>query len=248
MIQQSKIRLNIGNDMFIKDIQLWKIKDSDSMSFSEGSNKELLEYEGLLCGTIDMRKLPLWIKRGEEYRCLSNSSTTQAFFKSKLLKKKDVYRAIVVKILSQNLPSKTVIFYRELSNDCFHIKCSTITFEIKKQLDANLSFEKLSLSKKRENIDVIVARHKLRRVQSNFKLKKTVQSSDHKRIFSNRLSQCILGGLRLRNVLHQHEQLYKMTYQASEFTFREELNQCANITVEEIQECVETLLKLFTKS
>ncbi|AET39138.1 Sld7p Ecym_4057 [Eremothecium cymbalariae DBVPG len=99
------------------------------------------------------------------------------------------------------------------------------------------------------HIDTVIHRTQLKRTQSSIKLHSLLRKNDHKQQFVSRLSQCILGGLRLRNIPHpQYEKLYKMTYGASEFSFRNELATQQEITFEQIQNCVEILLKLFTRS
>lgn len=84
---------------------------------------------------------------------------------------------------------------------------------------------------------------------------RNVHINDKRLQFNETLSKLILG-LRLRgisNSITDYQKLYKITFDAAEFTHRDELKRISmgsgeEVSFESLQETVETLLKLFTKS
>lgn len=240
------LKVDVGHGTNIRDVQLW--------DESGKSAKSVGEIRGKVVGTIDLSKLPLWICKSSIYTCYTTSSTTQAYFKAKLLKKRHHNRGIIVEIHPTKTSTEHLVFRKELfSPTKFRIQCFTLDISLKRQLDTLISQRQQTAHsvRKDHSIDAILAKNQKMRADNTNRIAKNVQASDFKQQFVSTLSRCILSGLRLRCIEQKHDflPLYKATFSAAEFAFREELKAAKEpITFEQVQEVVETLLKLFTKS
>lgn len=244
------LRLDLGNGTKIKDVQVWDLN-------ADKQQKEQT-FDCKILGSVDMKRLPLWVELPNEYVCYSASSTTTSYFRSKLLQKQYPDRGLVAEVLGESATSEYMIFYSEIIDVARpQIKTSKIDISIKRKLDNQLLQEETpraqsAILSKDQSIDAIVAKKLLRRTQSTSRISKHVQMTDYKRKFVSTLSNCILSGLRLRGIPERQadfQQLYKMTYSTAEFAFRDELKEAKSpIYFEQVQEAVELILKLFTKS
>lgn len=248
--KSSVLKVDVGHGTVIRDVQLWR-------NFEDNEPDPTLEFkECEVIGMIDMRKLPLWIDHGERHRCYTTSQTAFNYFKAKLMRQRHRNRGILCKSKGNSGIKKFKVFYRKLQTDSgasFQIESSSLSLETKYLFDEQLKLRSnssfMATLPTRHSIDLILEKSKQKRIQKNSSLNKKVEQSDYKRNFNSMLSQCILSGLRLRNVPQtQCEKLYKMTFQASEFTFRNELKCVEPVSFVGIQDCVETLLKLFTRT
>lgn len=232
-------------DIVIRDVQLWSkdaVKDSDSVSVVKG---RFLQYVAL-----DM--LPLWLE-SEELYCYTSSKITVSYFNSKLTNSK---KGIVICTTNDNnfanVKNEFYVLYR-IDNS---VRCFRFNYDLKQRIDSMIHNERRDSSSKNKNIDDIIRKSQIRLKVANTKVTKNVQINDKKLQFNETLSRLILGGLRLRGIPNTQvafQKLYKMTFEAAEFTHRNDLQLLANgstteIPFETLQETVEILLKLFTKS
>lgn len=248
------LKLDVGLGTVIRDVQLWSKTDADSTTNSTASSTGSSAVTTGLCevvGMINVSKLPLWLDTSAAYHCFSTSETTFNYFRAKLMRQRHRNRGILCKLLKPRDSVQYLLFYKRLHTDAnasFEIECVAVSFATKHLLD-NLLQPAAAVAAPLKSIDSILEKNKRQRLQKNASLNKQVLLNDHRQHFVSMLSQCILSGLRLRNVSQsQYEKLYKMTYQACEFAFRNELKLTQTITFESVQECVETLLRLFTKT
>ncbi|CDO91760.1 unnamed protein product [Kluyveromyces dobzhanskii CBS 2104] len=256
------LRLYVGHKTVIRDVQLWR---------------EVAENEGPIAvknclaevvGIIDAEKLPFWVDKGRKHHCFTTSETSFNYFKAKLMRQRHRNRGMVCKVTGSQGSGKDQVeyflFYRRLRTDLnavFEIESTVIHLSTKRELDGKLlplaagnresppMDDALAPSTATRSIEYILEKNKQQRILRSNSLNQQVLLNDQRRQFVSLLSQCILSGLRLRGVPQtQYEKLYKMTYKASEFAFRNELKQTNPIGFESIQDCVETLLRLFTKT
>ena len=239
--------------MIIRDVQLW-----GNMTLRRILNPE---WSGHFIQYVDMGKLPFWIrsKYMNTYRCYSTSGTTQAYFKSKL---RNANRGIVIELFDKidqqsKEPTYLIIFRKNTELNCLQVDLT-----IKHELDAQVSKLKQEIGKTRASvskegsIDIIIRQAQQRKIGTKTKVYRNVHINDKRLHFNETLSKLILGGLRLRgilNVVPDFQKLYKITFDAAEFAHRDELKRISmgsgeEISFESLQETVETLLKLFTKS
>ncbi|CUS24801.1 LAQU0S20e00188g1_1 [Lachancea quebecensis] len=235
------LTLDVGNGVVIQDVQLWG-----------NSAETLLPKKGKarVVAHVDTRKLPLWVRSRDIFTCFSSSSTTAAYFRAKLLKDRHAHRGIVVEVGKLYL----VFFKSERSPSTFQIECVRLDLALKRKFDTQLlqASTVSSQSLMSPHIDDIVAKQSLARAESSLRISRHVQVADYRRHFSSTASSCILGGLRLRGIRESetdYHKIYKTAYLAVEFAFRNELsNAHPPISFEQVQETVETLLKVFTRS
>ncbi|QEU62433.1 Sld7 [Kluyveromyces lactis] len=252
------LRLNVGHNTVIRDVQLWReFEDGDGQIAVKNCLAEVV-------GMVNIDKLPFWLDRGQRYQCFTTSETSVNYFRAKLMRQRHRNRGIVCKVTGSQVLTKEqfeyFLFYKRLKTDInasFEIESMVLHLSTKHELDKKLiplSVDELqsvvpSNSGATRSIESILEKNKRQRILKSNSLNKQVLLNDQQQQFVSLLSQCILSGLRLRGVPRtQHEKLYKMTYKASEFAFREELGETEPISFESIQDCVETLLKLFTKT
>ncbi|EJS41680.1 YOR060C [Saccharomyces arboricola H-6] len=239
--------------LVIRDVQLW----GNQLVV----NNPIPEWRGQFVQYVDLGKLPLWIrsKDMDTYRCYSTSATTQAYFKTKL---KNANRAIVLeltdKIDQQSQEPVYLIIFRENSE----LYSFRVDLTMKHEFDNQVFKLKQETGKvrpsvsKEGSIDIIIQQSQQRKIGTKTKVYRNVHINDKRLQFNETLSKLILGGLRLRgipNFTTDSQRLYKMTFDAAEFTHRDELKRISvgsgeEVSFELLQETVETLLKLFTKS
>ncbi|AGO12677.1 AaceriADR203Cp [[Ashbya] aceris (nom. inval.)] len=234
-----ELRLAVGRGIVLRDVQLWQRRGTSAPRPASHAG-----LTGRLLQAISLDRLPAWAGRSNSYRCFSGSTTTRAFFAAKLLRRRHRARGLVVELAPTRASKEYLVFHKELGEDShFRLCCFTLDLSRKHALDAVL---KPVLPAAR--IDTLVLRSNARRRAAENR-QDTANTSDARQRFVARLSQCILGGLRLRAVPQaRYEKLYRAVFQASEFTFRDELAAAADVPFEALQDCVETLLKLFTRS
>ena len=119
-----------------------------------------------------------------------------------------------------------------------------------------------SVNSKEKTIDKILKQSRTKRAQTSNKVKRNLMVNDRRLQFNETLSRLILSGLRLRGIPNTKggfQKLYRMTFQSAEFAHRDALQAMmredyhnhgqatATVSFEELQESVETLLRLFTK-
>ncbi|CAL9729625.1 mitochondrial morphogenesis protein Sld7p [Monosporozyma unispora] len=215
-----------NNKILIRDIQLWNEDNTKETSHNKDESSKTnstitINWNGKCLSYVSVKKLPLWIYDRDQlvpWRCYTGSSKTWSYFNIKL---KRLNRALIAEIY----PSKTdnnmlVLFYVDSDS----IRC------------------RLLCNKSKYEIDKIIT-NKAKKPQSP--VNKKVQ-------FNDTLSKLILTGLRLRDIPNTNPgftKLYKITFQAAEFTHRDDVKRCNyQVPFETLQQTVETLLKLFTKT
>ncbi|CCF60484.1 hypothetical protein KAFR_0K01300 [Kazachstania africana CBS 2517] len=248
------LSFNLGerrNSITIRDVQLWKdVADRATRGAPKKMKGKFMQY-------VDLAKLPIWVKDESEMLCYSTSSTTVGYFTSKL---KDENRGIVVNIAKNGNEDPSLEFaviYRDVDT----IKCFALDTRRKMMIDARIS--NIVKQQNTVNFDDIIEQSHRRKIEASNKVQKSVQINDKRLQFNETLSRLILGGLRLRGIPNTQigfQKLFKMTFQAAEFAHREELKTIAlspgasppsednNLLFERLQETVETLLTLFTRS
>ncbi|EHN00271.1 YOR060C-like protein [Saccharomyces cerevisiae x Saccharomyces kudriavzevii VIN7] len=237
----------------IRDVQLWGNQPVVS--------KSIPEWRGQFVRYVDLGKLPLWIrfKDMNTCRCYSTSATTQAYFKTKL---RNASRGIVIELTDRidqrSQESVYLVIYRENAE----LNCFQIDLTMKHEFDNQVSKLKQEIGKTRASvskegsIDIIIQQSQQRKIGTKTKVYRNVHINDKRLLFSETLSKLILGGLRLRGIPNStadFQKLYKTTFDAAECTHRDELKRISmgsgeDVSFESLQETVETLLKLFTKS
>ncbi|CAI6770516.1 BFH_HP2_G0049120.mRNA.1.CDS.1 [Saccharomyces cerevisiae] len=239
--------------LVIRDIQLWSNRPTASKSTSE-LRGQFIQY-------VDLAKLPLWVRSTNmnTYRCYSTSATAQAYFKSKL---RNANRGIVIELSDKvdqrsQEPAYLIIFRENTELNCFQVDLT-----MKHEFDGQVTKLKQEIGKTRASvskegsIDIIIQQSQQRKIGTKTNVYRNVHINDKRLQFNETLSKLILGGLRLRgisNSITDYQKLYKITFDAAEFTHRDELKRISmgsgeEVSFESLQETVETLLKLFTKS
>ncbi|QHS76171.1 Sld7p [Saccharomyces paradoxus] len=239
--------------LVIRDVQLWSNRPMAS--------KSTPEWRGQFIQYVDLGKLPLWIRTKDmnTYRCYSTSATAQAYFKSKL---RNANRGIVIELADKidqrsREPAYLIIFRENTELNCFQVDLT-----MKHEFDSQVSKMKQEIGKTRPSvskegsIDIIIQQSQQRKIGTKTKVYRNVQINDKRLQFNETLSKLILGGLRLRGIPNsttEFQKLYKVTFDAAEFTHRDELRRISmgsgeEVSFESLQETVEALLKLFTKS
>ncbi|CCC70937.1 hypothetical protein NCAS_0G00500 [Naumovozyma castellii] len=238
------LRIGLGlkhNGIKLRDVQLWR--DEQTMNNGNQGEKEIT-LKGEFISYIDLRKVPLWLMlpatMKEKNFCFTNSTTTLAYFNSKLRYR---HRGIIIELADGNGDDKFIVMYKDQNNVrwfCFNIK-------LKENIDAQIR-EKYKLNDdgddKKKGIDTAIRQSQ----ESKLNIRRNADSIKKKVHFNEVVTKLILGGLRLRGVPNTNSgfhKLYKMTFQATEFAHRDDHD---TVPFEELQETVETLLKLFTKS
>ncbi|SCU85489.1 LAME_0D01552g1_1 [Lachancea meyersii CBS 8951] len=234
-----KLDLGDGTIVLDVDLQLNNSAGDGPQKLSPTSCARVLAY-------IDRLKLPLWVLRGAAYTCWSESPTTAAYFRSKLLKKRHVRRGIIAShkeghcmfYASQPDPEKLV----------FEIYCVELDIlSCRHRLDLQLP---KSTGASGEVLDNLVARRQQRQLRSRSQVSTHAQFADVKRQFVKTAASCIRSGLRLRGMPEaqpEFQLLYKTTLSTVEFAHRHDLNAPRHpVPFELVQESVETVLRLFT--
>lgn len=215
------LTLGHGNDkVLIRDIQLWN--EDDTVTLKDESFKPA-HWNGKCLSYVSLQKLPLWIYSRDHttpWRCYTGSSKTWSYFNVKL---KRLNRAMVAEL---HVPKSSSPLLGLFYIDSDSIRCRLLSTKWKTKID------------------------KLIAAASTVK---KPQSLAHKKAqFNDTLSKLILTGLRLRDIPNSSagfSNLYKMTFQAAEFAHRDDVKKYNyQIPFELIQQTVETLLKLFTKT
>ncbi|SMN17885.1 similar to Saccharomyces cerevisiae YOR060C SLD7 Protein with a role in chromosomal DNA replication [Maudiozyma saulgeensis] len=266
--QVGVLKFDLGErhtDIVVKDVQIWTNNDT-LKDEHQNDNVSIWSHSGRFMQYVDLNMLPLWLRpnvssNNSTHICFTTSKATNAYFNSKL---RDSRRGIVISFPSQDTATDSSglwIFYRdedsELNEDNF-VKCFMLDLSRKNMIDTQIhdSIKNNSHMGRESSIDDILKKSQNRINSANNEVAKNVRINDRKLQFNETLSKLILGGLRLRgipNTQSSFQRLYKMTFDASEFTHRNELKemnrgQQPDIPFEELQETVETLLRLFTKS
>lgn len=215
------LTLGHGNDkVLIRDIQLWN--EDDPAQINDESLKPT-HWTGICLSYVSLQKLPLWIYSRDEtlpWRCYTGSSKTWSYFNVKL---KRLNRAMVAEL---HIPKSSSPLLGLFYIDSDSIRCRLLSTKWKTKIDK-----------------LIAAANTM----------KKPQSLAHKKTqFNDTLSKLILTGLRLRDIPNTSpgfSTLYKMTFQAAEFAHRDDVKKYNyQMPFELIQQTVETLLKLFTKT
>ena len=237
------MKLDLGNETVIQDVQLWGSK--------EEAAKARLPPKALaqVVAYLDVRKIPLWVQCTPQLVCYSLSSTTAAYFRSKLLRKRHEHRGIVVAI------EKAYFMFTKFQRTSVEVgvRCVPLNFALKPLLDSQIAAQTAAAAvPATPALEDFVTRQSRARAVSSSRISRHVQIADFRRHFASTASSCILGGLRLRGIPEKQndsQQIYAATYGALEFAFREELAHADQpIAFEQIQETVETLLRVFTRS
>ncbi|CAB4256276.1 similar to Saccharomyces cerevisiae YOR060C SLD7 Protein with a role in chromosomal DNA replication [Maudiozyma barnettii] len=265
--QVGLLKFDLGErhaDIVVRDVQIWI--DRDMAQEEEHDNDTTIwSYSGRFIQYVDLNMLPLWLRpnistNNDTYLCFTTSKATNAYFNSKL---RDGRRGIVVSFPTQESDDKSGlwIFYRDDADDKFnedrYVKCFMLDLTRKTLIDTQIqNSTKDSTMGRESSIDDILKKSQNRINSANNEVAKSVRINDRRLQFNETLSRLILGGLRLRgipNTQSSFQRLYKMAFDASEFTYRRELKEISRgqqqeIPFEGLQETVEILLKLFTKS
>lgn len=245
----------------IRDLQLWEMENSHEAN----DNQVPSQFKGHFIQYVSMHKLPLWCC-SRPMICYTSSSTTNSYLASKL---KNSNRGLIIEAANRSSKESqpvNLVIYRTKN----YINCSKINWSRKHYLDDKINESlqsKVLQNSKDNNIDKILRHSQQRILASNSKIAKNIKVNEKKLQFNETLSKLILGGLRLRGIPNTQpgfQKLYRMTFQAAEFTHRKELKALAylqthpensaaipnsiQLPFEKVQETVETLLTLFTKS
>lgn len=249
----SVLKIGLGgknNDITLRDVQLWEDNET---------NEQLQFLKGQFIQYVNLQLLPIWLKDEKSGKniCYTTSSTTLAYFSSKL---KYQNRGIVIEVTHNNKgllnQYQYIILFR--LGDTIHYMNIDLTKKqsLDLQIEKLLKQDKALPNTKHNSIDAIILQSKQKNNSNINKVIKNVQIGDKKLLFNETLSKLILGGLRLRGIPNSapgFQKLYRMTFDASEFAHRFDLklalkDETFQISFETMQETVETLLKLFTKS
>lgn len=233
------LTLGYGKEkVLLRDIELW------DDSITTNTRERPLKWTGRYISYVSLRKLPLWIYDREQltpWHCYSSCSKTCNYFNIKL---KSLNRSMIAEIYNNSLDSasqtRLVLFYVKNNS----IMCKLLSTKLKLKID-----EHITTSSNTDINNTIVT-------DSNNKFmisKKPSHSLLNKKVhFNDTLSKLILTGLRLRDIPNTSPgftKLYKMTFQAAEFAHREDVKKHDyQLPFELLQQTVETLLKLFTKT
>ncbi|CEP60722.1 Sld7p LALA0_S01e17480g [Lachancea lanzarotensis] len=219
---------------------------------NDGSHKLNSESTARVAGYIDRAKLPFWVLRGALYVCLSESSTTAAFFRSKLLKKRHLRRGIV----ASHEDGHCMFYASPIESDetLFEIHCVELDLiTIKQQLDSQLP--KSATLDSGHPLDHLVERKQRQQLRSRSRVSQHAEVADLRRQFLKTAAGCIRSGLRLRGMPESQPEfhtLYKTTLSTVEFAHRHDLNATSSspqtVSFETVQDTVETLLRLFTRT
>lgn len=243
-IQIATLKFNLGpkyENIVIRDVQLWEDVES--------YESPVRQLTGSFVQYVDLDKLPVWVVgSGRVSSCLTSSATAVAYFTSKLRRDR---RGIVVKT-----GDNFMILHREEDKvRCLMVDLTTKA-TIDSQIDALEASQGIAAPAKHDNIDVILRQSQQRKTVSDKKVLKSLHVSEKRLQFNETLSKLILGGLRLRGIPNSQfgfQKLFKMTFNAAEFSHRKQLqaltcNTGSEVPFEELQATVETLLELFTRS
>lgn len=224
--------------VLIRDIELW------DDNISTNSRETPLKWSGKYVSYVSIKKLPLWIYDREQlkpWRCYSSCLKTCNYFNIKL---KSLNRSMIAEIYNDSLDSdsqtRLVLFY--IKNDS--VMCKLLSLKLKSKIDKYITTSSIT------NIN----RSTIPNTNNNSKIsKKPSHSLLNKKVhFNDTLSKLILTGLRLRDIPNTSTgftKLYKMTFQAAEFAHREDVKKYDyQVPFELLQQTVEILLKLFTKT
>lgn len=120
------LRIGLGlkhNGIKLRDVQLWR--DEQTMNNGNQGEKEIT-LKGEFISYIDLRKVPLWLMlpatMKEKNFCFTNSTTTLAYFNSKLRYR---HRGIIIELADGNGDDKFIVMYKDQNNVrwfCFNIK------------------------------------------------------------------------------------------------------------------------------
>lgn len=266
--QVGVVKFDLGerhSDIIVKDIRIWT--NSNKTTADEANNVEqnfdIWSYSGRFLQYVDLWSLPLWLQprwdhkiENSIFNCYTMSKATMAYFSAKL---KDERRGIVIYFETHSEDDSGIwIFFKNDTGD--QVQCYPLDFHKKKLIDDQIKTmseaQDTTISRRDSGIDEILNKTKKRINITNKEVAKNIRINDKKLQFNETLSKLILGGLRLRgipNTQSSFQRLYKMTFDASEFTYRDELKKLskgvpAEIPFEALQETVEILLRLFTRS
>lgn len=245
LTQIATLKFNLGSKydhIVIRDVQFWQETATEESQQVQQLTGNFIQY-------VDLNKLPVWVLGNKALiTCFTTSSTTVAYFTSKLRRGR---RGIVV-----GTTGGFVILYRKEDRVC----CLRVDPGLKSAIDSQIETLEADAAAtsttKDDNIDVILKQSQQRKSFSNKKILKNLQVSEKRLQFNETLSKLILGGLRLRGIPNSQfgfQKLYKMTFNAAEFSHRKQLHAMTasggtEIPFEELQSTVETLLELFTRS
>lgn len=233
------LTLGYGKEkVLIRDIELW------DDNIATNTRERPLKWSGRYVSYVSLRKLPLWIYDKEQptpWHCYSSCSKTYNYFNVKL---KSLNRSMIAEIYNNSLDSasqtRLVLFY--VKNDS--IMCNLLSTKLKSKIDEYIT----------KSSATTINNTKISEAGNKFTSgKKPSHSLLNKKVhFNDTLSKLILTGLRLRDIPNTSPgftKLYKMTFQAAEFAHREDVKMYDyQIPFELLQQTVETLLKLFTKT
>lgn len=233
------LTLGYGKDkVLLKDIELW-----DENIITNIKDRPLI-WSGRYVSYVSVQKLPLWIYDKEQptpWHCYSNCSKTCNYFNIKL---KSLNRSMIAEIHHNSMDSasqtRLALFYVKNNS----IMCKLLSTKLKSKIDEHIT------TSSNANINNTM----VTKTNSKFSVsKKPSHSLLNKKVhFNDTLSKLILTGLRLRDIPNTSSgftKLYKMTFQAAEFAHREDIKKYGyQVPFELLQQTVETLLKLFTKT
>lgn len=265
--QVGVVKFDLGenhSDVIVKDIRIWA--NSNNIRDDETNNDEqdidIWSYSGRFLQYVDLWSLPLWLQPHRDsvsnniFNCYTMSKVTMAYFNTKL---KDERRGIVIYFETHLEDDSGIwIFFKNDTGD--QVQCYPLDLHMKNLIDDQINemsdIQDTTISRRDSEIDQILNKTKNRIDITNKEVAKNIRINDKKLQFNETLSKLILGGLRLRgipNTQSSFQRLYKMTFDASEFTYRDELKKMSKglpveIPFEALQETVEILLRLFTRS
>ncbi|SCU85484.1 LAFA_0D15918g1_1 [Lachancea sp. 'fantastica'] len=241
----ASMKLDLGDQKLVLNMEL-ELKNPAS----DGSHKLHSESTARVAAYVDRAKLPLWVLRGAVHVCLSESSTTAAFFRSKLLKKRHVRRGIVAAY-----EDGYCMFYAcliEPNETLFEIQCVELDLvTVKQQLD--LQLPRNTMLDSGNALDHLVERKQRQQLRSRSRVSEHAQLADMRRQFLKTAASCIRSGLRLRGMPEgqpEFHTVYKTTLSTVEFAHRHDLTALPSspqaVSFETVQDTVETVLRLFT--
>lgn len=267
----ASLKISVGPkhaEIVLRDVQLWDLTEQD-----HGQLPLSRDYRCSFAAYVDMRKLPLWLRHSaSHFQCFTRSSTTTTYFNSKL---KYNHRGIVVKCIPREKMDpgryEYFTFYREDNS----VHAIGIDLAVKRNIDTQIKQlkstntvsteqtdedtdggEDAEDNNRESNIEKIVTVTRQKSENATSKVLQCIREKDRKIQLKDTISKLILAGLRLRALSGTHsetQRIYKMTLSAAEFAHRNDIirlqrGAIKEIPLENMQETVESLLNLFTKT
>lgn len=264
------------SEIVLRDVQLWDLsgQENNQVRLSRNYFGRFAAYVDMRKLPLWLR-IP---GESPQYQCFTRSSTTMTYFNSKLkyMHRGIVFECIplaekladpgcyiyfifsregdIVRAVRLDLAFKSNIDLQIKQLKSTNVDSSERTDE--GTTDGDEESDNIDANSRESSIDKIVTVTRQKNENTTSKVLKSIREKDKRIQLKDTLSKLILGGLRLRALSGTHsetQKIYKMTLAAAEFAHRNDLIKMQRGTVKEIpfedmQETVESLLNLFTKT